>query len=120
MAEYIEREAAIEFARLHYCKDCNSYNGILCGSCGFDDAILLIEDVPTAEVVEVRHGTWLDAPNNGKPVQFDARYNEGCVPQHSCYCSVCGEWLTASDEYAVIGRYCPNCGAKMDGKGEGE
>lgn len=53
MAEYIDREAAIEYTRLHYCKDCNSYNGVRCGSCGFDDAILLIEDVTAADVVEV-------------------------------------------------------------------
>ena len=31
----------------------------------------------------------------------------------SCYCSICGDWLTASDEYAARGWFCPNCGAKM-------
>lgn len=51
--EYIEREATIEQARLFYCKDCNSYNGVLCRSCGFNDAMLFIEDAPTADVVEV-------------------------------------------------------------------
>jgi hypothetical protein len=53
MAEYIEREATIEFIRLNYCKDCNNYNGILCRSCSFDDAMLAIEDVPAADVVPV-------------------------------------------------------------------
>ena len=51
--EYIERLAAIEQIRLLYCKDCNSYNGIRCRACEFDDAMLLIEDIPTADVVEV-------------------------------------------------------------------
>lgn len=32
----------------------------------------------------------------------------------SCHCSVCGDWLTGSDEYTTRGRYCPNCGAKME------
>lgn len=53
MAEYIERESAIEMIRLNYCKDCNSYNGVRCRACSFDDAMLAIEDVPKADVVEV-------------------------------------------------------------------
>ena len=32
----------------------------------------------------------------------------------SCHCSACGDWLVASDEYPTRGRYCPNCGAKME------
>lgn len=37
----------------------------------------------------------------------------------SCSCSECGEWLTASDEYACYGNYCPNCGAKMESEDKG-
>lgn len=51
--EYIERGEAIEMIRLIYCKDCNSYNGVRCRACEFDDAMSLIEDVPAADVVEV-------------------------------------------------------------------
>ena len=51
--EYIERDTAIEQARLYYCKDCNSYNRVLCRSCGFNDAMLFIEDAPTVDVIEV-------------------------------------------------------------------
>lgn len=51
--EYIERGAAIKEIRLIYCKDCNSYNGVRCRACEFDDAMSLIEDVPAADVVEV-------------------------------------------------------------------
>ena len=29
-------------------------------------------------------------------------------------CSVCGEYLDASDEYEITRNYCPSCGAKMD------
>ena len=31
----------------------------------------------------------------------------------SVWCSECGRWLTASDEYSCFGKFCPNCGAKM-------
>lgn len=55
-------------------------------------------------------GEWLD--RKGKSVKFNE--NDGC-PEKSCYCSVCEEWLVASDEYPCIGNYCPNCGAKMKG-----
>ena len=57
---------------------------------------------PTADVVEVRHGYWDD-----------------------CMCSVCGAVNPTLylDEWEMKYRckevpYCPNCGAKMDGKGE--
>jgi len=58
----------------------------------------------------LKHGHWIDG--NGKPVSWDDM-NIGC-PSDSCYCSECGDWLTASDEYPAKGYYCPNCGAKMD------
>lgn len=67
-----------------------------------------------ADVVEVRHGRWVD--ENKNPVPWD-ECNSKC-PSHSAYCSECGEWLTASDEYPVTGLYCPNCGALMDKEGE--
>ncbi len=51
MARYIDADAAVEEARLAYCKDCNSYNGVKCRACAFDDAMLYIEDHPTADVV---------------------------------------------------------------------
>ena len=66
---------------------------------------------------QVRHGRWLDRPKN-QGLKDEEIGTVGMVagePWSSCYCSECGEWLVASDEYAVKGNYCPNCGAKMDG-----
>ena len=74
-----------------------------------------IDSLPVADVVKVRHGRWID--ENKNPVPWD-ECNSKC-PSHSAYCSECGEWLTASDEYPVTGLYCPNCGALMDGKEKG-
>lgn len=79
------------------------------------DVILAIVDAqPTADVVEVRHGRWVD--ENKNPIPWD-ECNSKC-PSHSAYCSECGEWLTASDEYPVTGLYCPNCGARMNKEDE--
>ena len=54
-----------------------------------------------------RTGEWIDS--NGNKVKM-----KNGKPVSSCWCSKCGEWLTASDEYDVRGLYCPNCGAKMN------
>ena len=55
-----------------------------------------IKRMPTADVVEVKHGKWV-----GKPL---AGY---CTVM----CSVCGSvFLVNSGRW----KYCPNCGAKMD------
>ena len=53
MARYIDADKLIEESRLSYCKDCNSYNGVRCSACGFDDAMSYVEDAPTADVEEV-------------------------------------------------------------------
>lgn len=58
----------------------------------------------------VRLGRWVD--EKGNPLPWDEE-EDGC-PRGSAHCSLCGEWLVASDEYRVKGKYCTNCGAKME------
>lgn len=95
----------------------------------------LVDDVPTADVQEVKHGTWIFhertklVPTNKLGIKEE--YTNG----HSCaivddksvnqkimimmkritlkipVCSVCG-WC-GYDEYNAT-NYCPNCGAKCD------
>ena len=56
----------------------------------------LIDNIPTADVEEVRHGYWI-------PVTYG-----------DCKCSICG------NAYGLCGglmgdyNYCPGCGARMD------
>ena len=57
----------------------------------------LIDVQPKADVVEVRHGCWYKAKDG---------YTR---------CSLCD-----SRGSAIKARYCHHCGAKTDGKGEGE
>lgn len=81
----------------------NCYNGF---SDTYDKACIIgaLEEVPTIDTV--KHGKWINDKGLYK-------------------CSVCGElwmgwWAVACPEkrmYATM-KFCPNCGAKMDG-GEG-
>lgn len=60
-----------------------------------------VRELPPADVVEVRHGHWL----------LDSSGAE--------FCSECGEYPFDDGEYHISGwssKYCPNCGAKMDGE----
>lgn len=67
----------------------------------------IINEQPTADVQEVKHGYWIPErdPDEGNRIQ--------------CYhCSVC------DDDFHYIGAfiatpYCPNCGARMDGESNG-
>lgn len=52
-----------------------------------------IVEAPTVDAVEVVHGRWIPCENGG--------YN----------CSNCDRRVA----FLVHNRYCPNCGAKMDG-----
>jgi len=60
---------------------------------------------------KAKTGHWVSV-NDGDTVAID---NDGSV-ERACYCSECQKYLIASDEYAVYGRYCPFCGAKMEGR----
>lgn len=93
----------------------NPLSGKLRGVTYEDGKIIDVHIRDTDDVVKVfvpvRHGRWIGC--NGEIVDWDEN-NPGC-PRHSCFCSICKSWLTASDEYPVIAYFCPNCGAKMDG-----
>ena len=90
MAEYIDRERARnEFAA--YFRDSKQL---------VDDCDDLLCHLPTADVVEVRHGKWRFVGQDSWNDTYE--------------CSLCRKMATDDSEY------CPNCGAKMDGKGEDE
>ena len=50
---YIDADTLTERLRLQYCKECDNYNGVRCGSCDIDFVFDMVEDAPTADVVEV-------------------------------------------------------------------
>lgn len=61
-----------------------------------------IDNAPTADVEEVRHGKWIYRGNNWKM-------------EHVFECSVCERWLFTNSTECVVEEYpyC-HCGAKME------
>lgn len=90
MARYIDADEALRVMR-NVKSDKPSYGDweLACDCC-----IGMVEVVPTADVVEVKHGEWV---KNGK----------------TRTCSCCGYFYINVD--MEDDNYCPNCGAKMDG-----
>lgn len=109
--EYIEREAT--------CRDCIHYP--VCKDTVADEN--WNENTPkevremfspsgcknyksTADVVEVRHGEWAWYPDR--------------MDRQELLCTNCEESAHYNEDgERVMTPFCPNCGAKMDGKGEG-
>ena len=77
-------------------------------------AIQTLSDHPTADVREVVHGEWKEC----EIVQ--EHLDEPIIDEwQSARCSVCGKYHTTPYMYYFDHfNYCPNCGAKMDTKGE--
>ena len=79
-----------------------------------DDVLFAVTHVDGADrKEEVRHGEWVEKT---EPLGWS---DVNCIE-----CSACGEsWITDEelcvDDYKDGWKYCPHCGAKMDGKGEG-
>ena len=98
MAEYIEREAIIRAVRRQRgpCRSA-AQNQML------DQLEMDIGRIQAADVAPVVHGKWVPSGEN-----------PGFL-----VCSACGDCYVV-DEWAdgKKWRYCPACGAKMDGKGE--
>ena len=90
--EYIEREALVERLKKEEC-DCEWLWAIL--------------DIPAADVAPVKHGHWKKGKGYERPTE------NGFVHDDRYFCDCCG-WGCCCDTKLDF-RYCPNCGAKMDG-----
>ena len=62
----------------------------------------LVDHLIANGVQEVKHGNWI--------------YNLTYYESDECNCSLCGQLMTTAK--GVRMNYCPNCGAKMDRKGD--
>lgn len=101
--EYIEREALLAGFNetIYKLRVSAGENAILQAAiCFVQNSRDFVASFPAADVVEVRHGEWVAANSCVFPV---------------FKCSLCGLSVATG-----ITHYCPNCGAKMDRKGEGE
>ena len=119
--EYIEREKVHRLVRsLTQYTWTNPDKSKYRVTVGIDDVQFSIDKIPAADVAEVRHGEWLEDEynettycseckeealyNSTFELQFDYDWEENLVP--------CG--YEEHKEY-IRTKYCPNCGAKMDG-----
>ena len=104
--EYIERGAVLQHKR--------KMSGADFGGEFWDEAVLCEEiwKIPAADVVEVKHGRWIQEYRSEKMY-----YSLGDIEQYKVpdgfSCSICSKWK------AVKTNYCPICGAKMDGENNG-
>ena len=102
MAEYIEREAALNICQKEYEERLE-----MCDYCGDTVAWNIggqIKELPAADVAEVKHGKWIE-------VQKENIWND-IVPVLEC--SACGKYTVGTRGIMTKSNYCPNCGAKMD------
>lgn len=88
MSRLIDADKAIEWIDIEYPK------------LDRQDMKQMINAQPTADVVEVVHGEWIKAD----------------LMPRSAKCSECNCWITRHTITENWFRYCPHCGAKMDGK----
>ena len=99
MSDYIKREDAIAFFNPQ--RETDRINKTL----DYEYAMALIKAIPSADVVEVKHGKW----------QITDAY------PHNVYCSECHKrfaqthWAVWEDG-SLPRNYCPNCGADMRGE----
>lgn len=97
MADYIRREDALFALRKA------ERGGSMTALTRLERAYAEIREMPAADVAEVVHGKWFWA---------DDGY---------CRCSECTQKAPLvqpldDEPEAVMTKYCPNCGAKMDGR----
>lgn len=97
MAEYIERETLINACKKIIHDRWNETTAPVSWSHAYADFIDDIKEQPTADVAPVRHGQWVKEKKD--------------VLIH-WHCSACRECYFLEEPNA---KYCPNCGARMDG-----
>ena len=73
------------------------------------------KQAPTVDAVEVVHGRWED---NYGGKYANPRYRCSACKENSLYKFTLDELGNWRDKQALT-NYCPNCGAKMDGDGNG-
>lgn len=99
----VDADALVKTIESVHCKDCNNYNGVCCRACEWMDAMDYIEDAPTIDAQPVKHGIFV----------FEKGDYRNTVDGYRC--TSCGETYHTKVPYFSEYKFCPNCGAKMDG-----
>lgn len=98
MGEYIDKQATIADLNAIYDKMAGFLPQFYSG---YQFAVNHIRTCPAADVEPVRHGRWID-----------------CDDCYGSYvrCSVCEDEFTNWEADCAVTNFCPNCGARMDGR----
>lgn len=105
MAEYIDRELVKEIMQKYRCSDCTNEKSLDCPLCQLHRPFAEISKIPTADVQEVRHGEWHTIRET-----TDSKTTECTACMKSFF------FMKKGQLNIDLMPYCPNCGAKMDGK----
>lgn len=104
MAEYIERDKVYQDVGMLVIDNDDLTRYEDGRNMGVFNAMSVIENAPAADVRPERHGHWERVPLDD---QDEGRF----------ICSKCKEeFFNPSDDEDMLPNFCPNCGAKMDGK----
>ena len=71
----------------------------ICSAIGYEGAKHILESLPTVDAVPVVHGRWKEDPSG----------------YGFWICSACG-FVSEASAADMLYKFCPVCGAKMDGK----
>lgn len=103
--EYIEREYVLETLEDLY--DHHLTMGNYSADSATQDCINAVVEAPACDVVEVKHGKWVEIDN--KVIEHGLVERKG----KTWKCTNCGEARKTRTNPDM--NYCPNCGAKMKG-----
>ena len=98
----------VDAFKIEFCEKCNnvSCDAPLTNTDCF--TMYMLDNTPTIEAEPVRHGRWV-------PLSYDG-YADGYPVYDEWECSECHFACEGEGEPPL--NYCPNCGAKMEGKNE--
>ena len=103
MAEYIDRDMAKE-ALYKTAEEYDEYDKCdRIAIIALTNADEILNDIPAADVVEVRHGRW------HRYSKGSGSYNGVIILSDAFQCTICEKSFWSKSDY------CPSCGAKMDG-----
>lgn len=104
MSDYIKREDAIRSIADH-----DEFKGERWIKEAWAD--YMIEDAPTIDAAPVRHGMWVDVD------RMQMHDLHGVLTWGNSFkCTECQFKTFAVEGHMAQYRYCPNCGARMDGE----
>lgn len=104
MNDLISRSALMEYPFQRGKSGCDEANANMYFLSGVASVLEYAKNLPSVPAEVVQHGRW-----------EERTFFNGCTPDRDLFCSCCNH-----DRGWYLWKYCPNCGCRMDGQGEGD